>query len=63
MGTYEKTYVVDGVDYELYAASVDGEQTFQLVDRAGQVVADALGDVPDEETVAALVRERQRDAA
>ena len=56
VGTYEKTFVVDGVEYELYAQSDGDERVYQLVDTHGRVVADELPDVPDEETVAALVR-------
>lgn len=56
VGTYEKTFIVDGVDYELYAQADGGETVYQLVDRNGRVIADELSEIPDEQTAAALVR-------
>jgi len=57
MGTFIKSFVVDGEEYELYAQVDNGITTYDLLDAAGTtiVVAD-LDDVPDDETVVALVR-------
>lgn len=64
MGSYEKTYVVDGREYELYAAT-DGESTaYALVDHAGVKVSDeALSEIPADETVRALVRGHRKSEA
>jgi hypothetical protein len=55
VGSYEKTFVVDGAEYELYA-QLDGESGYQLVDRMGRAVGE-FAEIPDDETVVALVRE------
>jgi hypothetical protein len=54
MGTFEKAFVVDGEPFELYAS--DGDESFQLVDGESLPVGAPFADVPDWETVAALVR-------
>ena len=60
MGTYEKSFIVDGEEYELYRHDDDGDVGYQLVTQRGQLVNDGLlFDVPDQATVAALVRERR----
>lgn len=60
MGTYEKSFIVDGEEYELYRHEDDGEVGFQLVTHQGELVNDGLLlDEPDEAAVAALVRERR----
>jgi len=57
VGTYVKSFVVDGEEYELYAQVGNGLTTYDLFDRAGLIIIIAdLTEVPDEETVVALVR-------
>ncbi|HZP73696.1 MAG TPA: hypothetical protein VFA97_09995 [Gaiellaceae bacterium] len=57
MGTFVKAYIVDGEEYELYEQREDGFVTYDLLDSAQSVlVASGLDDVPDDETVVALVR-------
>lgn len=53
MGSYEKSFSVDGVEYELYRQLDD---VFQLVDQSGRAVAD-FADVPDQQAVADAVRD------
>lgn len=53
MGSYEKSFIVDGVEYELYRQLDD---VFQLVDQTGRAVAD-FADVPDQQAVADAVRD------
>jgi hypothetical protein len=55
MGTFEKAYEVDGEQYELYAQSEE-PQTFQLVDNDSLPIGEPFGEIPDDDTVAALVR-------
>jgi hypothetical protein len=63
VGTYEKSFVVDGEEYELYRHWNDGRIAFQLVSYRGQLVHDGLlSDEPDQEMVEALVRRQQTDA-
>jgi hypothetical protein len=63
MGTYEKSFVVDGEEYELYRHWNDGRIAFQLVSYRGQLVHHGLLSVkPDQATVEALVRQQQTDA-
>jgi hypothetical protein len=63
VGTYEKSFVVDGEEYELYRQWNDGRIAFQLVSYRGQLVHDGLlSDEPDQEMVEALVRRQQTDA-
>ncbi len=63
MGTYEKSFVVDGEEFELYRQWNYGRIAFQLVSYRGQLVHDGLlTDEPDQTSVEALVRERQADA-
>lgn len=60
MGTYEKSFIVDGEEYELYRHDDDGEVGYQLVTQQGELVNDGLLlDEPDRDAVAALVRERR----
>jgi hypothetical protein len=58
MGTFERSYFVDGQELELYA-QLDGEALtgYQLVTSDGASIGDPFAGVPDEETVAALVRQ------
>lgn len=51
MGTFEKTYLVDGERFELYA-STDGEARFQLVDGDNLPIGEPFDAMPDEDTVA-----------
>jgi hypothetical protein len=62
MGTFEKVYVVDGSEYELYRQN-DVPTTYQLVDWTGRLIASGLAGVPDEQSVVALIRERIPDVA
>jgi len=63
MGTYEKSFVVDDEEYELYRHWNDGRIAFQLVSYRGQLVPDGLlTDEPDQAEVEALVRQQQADA-
>jgi hypothetical protein len=63
MGTYEKSFVVDGEEYELYRHWNDGRIAFQLVSYRGQLVHDGLlSDEPDQTAAEALVRKQQADA-
>lgn len=55
MGSFEKTYEVDGEKFELYAATDDSG--YQLIDATGVTIAEALESIPDEESVFDLVRE------
>lgn len=59
LGSYEKTFVVDGAEFELYAVA-DGESTgYVLVDHAGvKVIEEPLSEIPDDETVRSLVQQR-----
>jgi hypothetical protein len=58
VGSYERSFIVDGVDYELYAQLDGDECVYELVDQAGSTVADGLAEIPDADAVAALVRKR-----
>ena len=63
MGTYEKSYCVDGVIYELYRQTdIYGEFIgYELVTQRGRKINDGLlGKVPTHRDVVALVRERVR---
>jgi hypothetical protein len=53
VGSYEKSFVVDGVEYELYRQF---ELGFALVDQSGRAIAD-FADIPDQQAVAAAVRD------
>jgi hypothetical protein len=57
VGTFEKSFVVDGEQYEVYSYSEDGTRTFQLVTEVGLPIGQPLSELPEDETVAALVRE------
>lgn len=59
LGSYEKTFVVDGAEYELYAVA-DGESAgYVLVDHAGvKVIEEPLTEIPDDEAVRSLVQGR-----
>lgn len=63
MGTFEKSFIVDGQEYELYATSDEESTGYQLVDHAGQPVGEPLSELPDEEAVLALVAARRLRAA
>lgn len=52
MGSYERSFVVDGVEYELYK-QLD-QPVYQLVDRSGRPLAE-FADVPSHQTVVAAV--------
>jgi hypothetical protein len=57
MGTYEKTYVVDGEQYELYAESDADEVAYELFDLRGRkVTVEPLAKIPDQEAIVGLVR-------
>ena len=57
VGSYEKTFVVDGAQYELYA-QLEGDVTvYALVDQSGRAIGE-FAEVPDEETVVMLIREQ-----
>lgn len=53
MGSYEKSFIVDGVEYELYRQL---ELGYQLVDQSGRPLAD-FADVPDQQAVITAVRD------
>jgi hypothetical protein len=54
VGRFERSYVVDGEQYELYTERA--EHTFQLVDSDGLPIGEPFTNIPDDETVSALVR-------
>jgi hypothetical protein len=57
VGTYEKTYVVDGAQYELYAVTEDDTVNYDLFDHAGRkVTVEPLPEIPDNEAVIGLVQ-------
>jgi hypothetical protein len=63
MGTYEKSYCVDGEEYELYRQTDFFGRFigYQLVTHHGEPVGDGLLErVPRRLDVVALVRERRR---
>lgn len=56
MGSYQRSFIVDGVEYELFA-QVEGDETvFQLVDPSGREIGEPLTNVPTHAEAAALVR-------
>jgi hypothetical protein len=55
VGTFEKSYEVDGEQFELYAQSEE-PQTFQLVDNDSLPIGEPFTAIPDDESVVALVR-------
>jgi hypothetical protein len=62
MGTYVKTFVVDGEEYELYAWTHDDETTSYDLLKGSEVIWTRLIRLPDDETVIGLVRAvRERD--
>jgi hypothetical protein len=64
MGTFEKTFDVDGASYDLFRHDEDGETSFELVDARGRRVGVALDAEPDQEAIERLVRTALRtDAA
>ena len=63
VGTYERSYQVDGEEYELYRQMDDEGDVvgYQLVTWRGEPVTDGLlEEIPSERDVVALVRERVR---
>ena len=56
MGTFERTYEVDGERFELYRQGDDSAKTYQLVDDENLPVGERFDEVPSEDVVAALVR-------
>ena len=63
MGTFERTFNVDGASYDLFRHD-DDEDTFELVDVRGQRVGDAFETEPDQAAVERVVRTfRRPDAA
>jgi hypothetical protein len=57
VGTYAKTYVVDGEQYELYAESDTDEVGYELFDLRGRkVTVEPLPNIPDQEAIVGLVR-------
>lgn len=64
MGTFERTFTVDGASYDLFRQSDDEETSFELVDARGQRVGAPLDAEPDQAAVERLVRTALRpDAA
>jgi hypothetical protein len=63
MGTFEKVYEVDGQSYELYVQEIDGERSYQLVNKASEPIGEPFADIPSDEAVAALVATPLSDAA
>jgi hypothetical protein len=58
VGSYERSFIVDGVEYELYAQLDGDECVYELVDQAGKTVAEGLAEIPDAAAAAALIREQ-----
>jgi len=56
MGTFEKSYEVDGERFELYAQASDGETAYQLVDEENLAIGGPFADIPDDATVTGVVR-------
>lgn len=56
MGTFERSFEVDGERFELYAQSHDGELRYELVDEKNRRIGDVFRQPPDENVVADLVR-------
>lgn len=56
MGTFEKTYEVDGERFELYVQEGEDERRYQLVDSENLPVGGPFSAIPDEQTVVRLVR-------
>jgi hypothetical protein len=57
VGTYEKTYVVDEAQYELYAVTEDDGVGYDIFDQGGRkVTVEPLPEIPDNEAVIGLVR-------
>jgi hypothetical protein len=54
VGSYEQSFTVDGVEYELYRLL--DELGYQLVDHTGRPLAD-FTDVPDRQAVVTAVRD------
>jgi hypothetical protein len=58
VGTFERSYEVDGAELELYA-QVDGDETiYELVDKRDGQTLGSFAEMPDDDTVATLVRAR-----
>jgi hypothetical protein len=55
VGTFAESYEVDGEQFELYAQQGD-EPSYQLVDSESLPIGAPFTEVPDQETVVALVR-------
>jgi hypothetical protein len=56
MGTFERSFEVDGERFELYAQTQDAETTYQLVDEANLPIGQAFVHPPEEDVVIGLVR-------
>jgi hypothetical protein len=56
VGTYVKSFVVDGEAFELYAQIGDGDKSYQLVDGDSLAVGEPFDHVPQDAIVADLVR-------
>lgn len=63
MGTFERTFDVDGASYDLFRHDDDEETSFELVDSRGQRVGAALDAEPDQEAVERLVHAALRPGA
>lgn len=62
MGTFIRSYSVDGEEFELYGEA-GGRGGFQLVDREGLPVGLRFATIPDDKTVEAVVRASSGEAA
>lgn len=62
MGTFERSYEVDGERFELYLEGSAGSRRYQLVDEENLPVGGAFSAVPDDALVARVVRADRRAA-
>jgi len=56
MGTFVRAYCVNGNTFDLFRHTVE-QNSYQLVDARGAVIAAELSQVPTDEEVAAIVEE------
>jgi hypothetical protein len=55
LGTFEKSYEVDGKKFELYRQESEGEHVFQLVDGDSAPVGQPFAEVPSDAAIAEFV--------